>query len=47
MNIYTTKKSAEDAKKADGYNAGDMIVKVPGGYTIMYVREYINWLVNQ
>lgn len=43
MIIYNTKESAEEAR----YNTGDMIVKVPGGYTIMSVKEYINWLVKQ
>lgn len=48
MIIYKTKESAEEAKRTDTkYNAGDMIVKVDGGFAIMSAREYINWLVKQ
>lgn len=48
MIIYSTKESAEEAKRIDPkYSAGDMVVKVDGGFTIMSVREYINWLVKQ
>ena len=48
MNIYETRESAEEAKRTSPqYSTSDMIVKVDGGYTIMSVREYINWLVAQ
>lgn len=48
MIIYDTKESAEEAKRTGGqYSKSDMIVKVDGGFAIMSVREYINWLLKQ
>ena len=47
MIVHKTKESAEEARISDGHGAEDMVVKVPGGYTIMSVREYIDWLVKQ
>jgi hypothetical protein len=46
MKIYKTRDLAEAAKQ-ENYSKGDMVVKVDGGFTIMSVREYINWLLKQ
>ena len=48
MNIYKTREFAEEAKRTNPqYSTSDMIVKIDGGFTIMSVREYIDWLVKQ
>ena len=47
MIIYDTKESAEEARRTDKLNSEKIPVKVSGGYTLMSVREYINWLVKQ
>ncbi len=48
MEIFTTRESAEEAKRTNHqYSAGDMIVKVDGGFAIMSAKEYIDWLLKQ
>jgi hypothetical protein len=49
MIIYNTREAAEEAKRTDPkYSSGDMIVRgVGGGFAIMPVKEYINWLLKQ
>ena len=48
MEIFTTRDSAEEAKRTNpNYNISDMTVKVPGGFAIMTVRSYLNWLMKE
>jgi hypothetical protein len=48
MEIYKTKDSAEEAKRANPkHSTGDMVVKVDGGFAIMSAKEYIDWLLKQ
>lgn len=49
MIIYNTREAAEEAKRTNPtYSSADMIVRgVEGGFAIMSVRDYINWLLKQ
>ncbi len=46
MEIFNTRDSAEEAKRTNPqYSTSDMTVKVDGGFAIMTVRSYLDWLM--